>query len=87
MENNKESLESLAAQLTSFSLKEVEKAMIIAKIKQTNGNFTKSAKELKIDRRTFYRKLQRYGIDTGKMCRKNGVFSRDINFEQQNENS
>lgn len=47
----------------SYNLEEIEKAAITQCLAQlTKGNMTHAAKELGLDRRTLYRKIERFGL-------------------------
>lgn len=56
----------MGAQVLSASgtLEETEKAKILAVLEEVDGNLTKAAQRLGIARRTIYRKLEKYGIET-----------------------
>jgi DNA-binding NtrC family response regulator len=47
-----------------LSIEENEKQLIIRALKQTNGNRTLAAKKLGMSRRTLYRKLAAYGLES-----------------------
>jgi DNA-binding NtrC family response regulator len=48
----------------SQNIQEMEKAMIIESLRMANQNKSVAAKKLGISRRTLYRKLQEYGIES-----------------------
>ena len=49
-----------------LSLDQIEKRHIQRALKNANGNKTQAAKALGVDRRTLYRKLERYeGVNDG----------------------
>lgn len=41
---------------------EIEKRAIVYALRMSNGNISKAARELQIGRTTFYRKIQKYGL-------------------------
>jgi len=48
-----------------YQIRDMEKELILEKLKITKGNKSKTAKELGISRRTLYRKLEEYGLQDG----------------------
>jgi two-component system, NtrC family, response regulator len=52
--------------LTSGTLDEMEKQMIISTIEECRGNLTRTAEKLGIGRATLYRKMEKHGIQTDK---------------------
>jgi len=52
-----------AEMLSGKSLKEMEKAMIVRTLQETDGNRTRTAEILGISRRTLQLKLKEYGVN------------------------
>jgi two-component system response regulator HydG len=50
--------------LTSGTLDEMEKEMIITAIEECGGNLTRTSEKLGISRATLYRKMERHGIQS-----------------------
>ena len=46
-----------------MKMAEVEKATIVAALKETNGNRRKAAERLDIGERTLYRKIKEFGLE------------------------
>jgi DNA-binding NtrC family response regulator len=46
-----------------MKMAEVERATIVAALKETNGNRRKAAERLEIGERTLYRKIREYGLE------------------------
>jgi transcriptional regulator of acetoin/glycerol metabolism len=59
-ESSKESL-PLAGEVT---MDEVEKAMIVKTLERHRGNISKAASALGMTRQAFYRRLEKYGIQS-----------------------
>lgn len=56
---------SLVSETPSLNLDDVEKQTIITAIRKHQGNMSQVAKELGLGRTTLYRKLTKYGLDSG----------------------
>lgn len=48
------------ADITPQTLEEAERALIMRTLRETEGNVTKTAVRLRVDRRTLYRRLWQY---------------------------
>lgn len=59
-----EELESIRALLEGQTrpIREVYKATVIRALEKNDGNISKTARELGVDRRTLYRRLERWGL-------------------------
>ncbi len=60
------SLTNSTLSLTSGTLDEMEKQMIISTIEECRGNLSRTAEKLGIGRATLYRKMEKHGIQTEK---------------------
>ena len=57
---------SATADAGLITVEELERRHILAVLEQLGGNRTEAAKVLGLDRKTLYRKLLRYGVETEK---------------------